>query len=264
MHWTSPWSEGYPGWHIECSAMSMEYLGDTLDIHTGGEDNIFPHHEAEIVQSEGVTEKPFARNWMHTRHLLVDGQKMSKSKGNFYVLEDIVEKGYTAMDLRMLFLGAHYRSQMNFTWDALSQAKKNRETLENTRQRLSRVTINNTGFRGDTELLKIREALQDDLNTPLALTHILELCKTINTKLDTEESLNTARLVLVLQIIYTLLGLRESLEETLPDEVLALVEKRKQARLDKNFTLSDTLRDEISLLGYKVEDTPTGQVASKK
>lgn len=264
MHWHSPWSEGYPGWHIECSAMGMEYLGDTLDIHTGGEDNIFPHHEAEIVQSEGVTDKPFVRNWMHTRHLLVDGQKMSKSKGNFYVLEDIVEKGYDAMDLRMLFLGSHYRSQMNFTWEALAQAKKNRETIENTRQRLARAAVNSTGFRGDDELQSIREALQDDLNTPLALTHILDLCKTINTNLDAEEIIDTTRLVLVFQIIYTLLGLRESIEVALPEEVAALAERRKQARLDKDFALSDSIRDELLALGYKVEDTASGQVISKK
>ncbi len=264
MHWPSPWSEGYPGWHIECSAMGMEYLGDTLDIHTGGEDNIFPHHEAEIVQSEGVTDKPFVRNWMHTRHLLVDGQKMSKSKGNFYVLEDIVEKGYEAMDLRMLFLGSHYRSQMNFTWEALAQAKKNRETIENTRQRLARAAVNSTGFRGDDELQSTREALQDDLNTPLALTHILDLCKTINTKLDAEEMIDTTRLVLVFQIIYTLLGLRESVEVALPEEVAALAERRKQARIDNDFAQSDSLRDELLALGYKVEDTASGQVVSKK
>ncbi len=264
MHWASPWSEGYPGWHIECSAMSQEYLGDTFDIHTGGEDHIFPHHEAEIAQSEGTTDKLFSRFFLHVRHMLIDSEKMSKSKGNFYTLEDIVEKGYEAMDLRMLFLGAHYRSQMNFTWDALSQAKKNRETLENTRQRLGRVSGSNNGFRGDAELASIREALQDDLNTPLALMHILELCKTIHTKLDAEEVIDTARLVLVFQIIYTLLGLRESREEVLPQEVVALTENRKQARLDKDFALSDSLRDELLSLGYKVEDTASGQVVSKK
>lgn len=264
MHWPSPWSEGYPGWHIECSAMSMEYLGDTFDIHTGGEDNIFPHHEAEIVQSEGVTEKPFVRYWLHARHLLVDGQRMAKSKENFYTLEDIIAKGYTAMDLRMLFHGAHYRTQMNFTWEALGQAKKNRETLENTCKRLTRDGIDGGTFRGDEELISIRAALQDDLNTPLALTHVLELCKTLNSKIDAREGLDRRRLVVVWDIIYTLFGLREDMQEELPEEVTTLVKKRKQARLDKNFTLSDTLRDELDVLGYKVEDTASGQVVCKK
>src|SRR6185369_5362975 len=131
MHWPSPWGEGYPGWHIECSAMSMEYLGDTFDIHTGGEDNIFPHHEAEIAQSESVTDKPFVRYFLHTRHMLVNGEKMSKSKGNFFTLEDLLEKGFTQMDFRMALLGSHYRSQMNFSWEAMEQAKKNKETLFN-------------------------------------------------------------------------------------------------------------------------------------
>lgn len=264
MHWPSPWGEGYPGWHIECSAMSREYLGDTLDIHTGGEDHIFPHHEAEIAQSEGSGSQPFARYFLHLRHILVDGERMAKSKGNFYILEDIVEKGYTAMDLRMLFLGAHYRSQMNFTWESLSQAKKNRETLENTRRRLIREGLVGGTYRADEELQAIREALQDDLNTPLALTHALELCKTLNTKMDASEALDKKRLEVVFEIIYTLFGLRESVEEKLPEEISLLVEKRKQARLDKDFALSDTLRDELLALGYKVEDTASGQVVSKE
>jgi len=264
MHWSSPWSEGYPGWHIECSAMSMEYLGDTLDIHTGGEDNIFPHHEAEIVQSEGVTEKPFVEYWMHVRHLLVDGQKMSKSKGNFYVLEDIVAKGFDPMDLRMLFLGAHYRTQMNFTWEALTQAKKNRETITHTKRRLMREGVDGGLFRADAELQAIREALQDDLNTPLALTHILELCRILNTKMDANETLDRKRLVLVFEIIDSLFGLREVVEAALPEEVNNIVEQRRIARENKDFALSDSLRDELLALGYKVEDTAQGQVIAKE
>ncbi len=264
MHWTSPWSEGYPGWHIECSAMSREYLGDTLDIHTGGEDHIFPHHEAEIAQSEGASGKTFVKYFLHVRHMMIDGVKMSKSKGNFYTLENIAEQGYSAMDLRMLFLGAHYRSQMNFTWDALSQAKKNRETIENTRKRLLRDGKDGDEFRGDQDLTLIREALQDDLNTPLALTYALELCRTLNVKMDKQEELDVTRLKVVFDIIYTLFGLREEGEVTLPEEVVLLVESRKSAREAKDFALSDTLREQIDALGYRVEDTVTGQVVSKK
>ncbi|HOF42458.1 MAG TPA: cysteine--tRNA ligase, partial [Candidatus Moranbacteria bacterium] len=129
LKWESPWSLGYPGWHIECSAMSLEYLGNTFDIHTGGEDNIFPHHEAEIAQSECYTGKKFANFWLHTRHLLMNGEKMSRSKGNLYTLEDIKEKGFSAMDLRLLFLSSHYRSRLDFSWNALEQAHKNLQRI---------------------------------------------------------------------------------------------------------------------------------------
>jgi cysteinyl-tRNA synthetase len=257
MRWESPWSVGYPGWHIECSAMSMEYLGSTLDIHTGGEDNIFPHHEAEIVQSEGVTEKPFVRNWLHARHLLVDGQRMAKSKGNFYTLEDVLAHGFDAMDLRMLYLGSHYRSQMNFTWEALEQAKKNKEALFGIVTRL--------GTSGDLQLRKmsrslrlkaLREALQDDLNTPLALSLALELARMDNKALDegvapTEEQEGVWRTILAL------FGLRYE-KKVIPEAVLILAQKRKQAREEKNFVLSDQYRDEIAVLGYSVKDTPSG------
>jgi len=129
LKWESPWSLGYPGWHIECSAMSMEYLGETLDIHTGGEDHVFPHHENEIAQSEGFSGKPFANFWFHNHFLLVDGGKMSKSKGNFYTLKDVLSKGYTAMDFRILVISSHYQSNINFTWDGIEQAKKNIEKI---------------------------------------------------------------------------------------------------------------------------------------
>jgi cysteinyl-tRNA synthetase len=264
MHWPSPWSEGYPGWHIECSAMSREYLGDTFDIHTGGEDHIFPHHEAEIAQSEGSSGKPFARYFLHVRHMMIDGLKMSKSKNNFYTLEDIVAKGFDAMDLRMLFLGAHYRTQMNFTWESLGQAKKNRETISQTKKRIVRDGQDGGVYRADDELALIREALRDDLNTPLALTHILELCRTLNSKMDASETLDVKRLILVFEIIDTLLGMREVVEEAIPAEVTLLAERRVQARLDKDFGLSDSLRDEIEAHGYKAEDTASGQIVAKK
>src|SRR4030042_4308025 len=129
LKWDSPWSLGYPGWHIECSAMSMEYLGETIDIHTGGEDNIFPHHEAEIAQSECATGKKFVNYWIHARHILVGGKKMSKSKGNFYRLEDVKKKGYDPMVLRLAMLSSHYRGQMNFTWEVMDQAKNNLQKI---------------------------------------------------------------------------------------------------------------------------------------
>jgi cysteinyl-tRNA synthetase len=233
MHWPSPWSEGYPGWHIECSAMSMEYLGDTLDIHTGGEDNIFPHHEAEIVQSEGVTGKPFVRYFLHTRHILVNGEKMSKSKGNFYTLENILERGFSPMDLRMLFIGAHYRSQMNFTWEALEQAKKNKEALFGAIARLEAMPAsqNRSGaFDGASYLERFRETLADDLNTPEALSIALECAKQTNTLLDEGAPIDREALETSFGKICLLFGLVRE-KETVSADIDELAKKREAARI---------------------------------
>lgn len=260
MHWPSPWSEGYPGWHIECSAMSMEYLGDTIDIHTGGEDNIFPHHEAEIVQSEGVTGKPFVRYFVHTRHMMIDGMKMSKSKGNFYTLENILEHGYTPMDFRMLLLGAHYRSQMNFTWEALEQAKKNKEVLFAVVERLTHLPDNKEsmdGFDGTDTLKAIRAAMQDDLNTPQAIALTLELVKKVNFALDTNELLHVSGISDVFKKIFSLFGLTSD-AQVIPEEVEELARARDLARERKDFAESDRLRDEIAVMGYKIEDIDGG------
>lgn len=265
MHWPSPWSEGYPGWHIECSAMSMEYLGNTLDIHTGGEDNIFPHHEAEIVQSEGVTGQPFVRYFVHTRHMMVDGAKMSKSKGNFYVLEDLLARGYSAMDFRMLLNSAHYRSQMNFTWESLEQARKNKEALFVVVDRLSTLPKeenNPEGFDGAEALHDIREAMQDDLNTPQALALTLELARKINTALDQNEKVNTTVLGLVFEKIFFFFGLAQE-NIVIPEEVETLAKARDIARDNKDFAESDRLRDEITTHGYRVEDTAHGHRLKK-
>lgn len=257
MHWTSPWSEGYPGWHIECSAMSMEYLGDTIDIHTGGEDNIFPHHEAEIAQSECVTEKPFVHYWLHTRHILVNGQKMSKSKGNFYTIEDIIEHGFSPMDFRMALMNAHYRTQMNFTWEALEQAKKNKEAIFGTLHRIHAARAAADGFDGTDFLVRVREAVRDDLNTPEAVAIILELSKKINALLDTNTPVNTEKLIATFEKIFFLLGL--TLEQnTIPAEIEKLAQEREVARTAKDFAESDRLRDLIVKNGYKVEDIPGG------
>jgi cysteinyl-tRNA synthetase len=298
MHWPSPWSEGYPGWHIECSAMSMEYLGNTLDIHTGGEDNIFPHHEAEIVQSEGVTNQPFCRYWLHTRHLLVDGVKMSKSKGNLYTLEDILERGYSAMDLRFLLLLSHYRSQMNFTWEALDQAKANWRTIQKLHTRLVShcetppggaaipspnnntsndeiATPRQVGTRNDnnSEPLDLSryqqsflEALQDDLNTPQAITLLLEVVRTVNRALDENESIDAIAILKWLdEAVTELLGLRweSATIEVIPRAILDLVAGREQARQQKNFARADEIRKQIEKAGFTIEDTASGTKVQK-
>ncbi len=268
MQWASPWSTGYPGWHIECSAMSMEYLGDTFDIHTGGEDNIFPHHEAEIAQSEGVTGKPFARFWLHVRHLLADGVKMSKSKGNLYTFEDIIEKGYSAMDLRFLLLSSHYRSQMNFTWDAMDQAHANWETLENFHTRLEEYIASEV--RGE-EMLDIEKyrtdfdtALEDDLNTPQVMTLLFNLVKTGN-KLISENALeNPTDVAKFLEASVNVLGLVWTKKEALPEHIRQLAAKREEARKQKDFAQSDALREQIENEGFLIEDTSSGVKLRRK
>lgn len=258
MKWPSPWSEGYPGWHIECSAMSIEYLGDTLDIHTGGEDHIFPHHEAEIAQSEGATGKPFSRFFMHERHILVDGQKMSKSKGNFYTLEDVVSKGFSPMDLRTLYLSAHYRSQMNFTWDSLSQAKKNLGTLRNFRDRLGDAPRREGPDVAAGPREAFLEALHDDLNTPLALSVMLDFVRRTNAALDADEAFDTGKARAFLDEAFGLFGITAG-KRVLSGEVEELMRRREEARKAKDFATADRLRDEIAALGVEVRDSVTAK-----
>lgn len=284
MHWTSPWSEGYPGWHIECSTMSMEYLGERFDIHTGGEDNIFPHHEAEIAQSECATEQaPFSRYWIHSRHLLVDNEKMSKSKGNLFTLEDIEAKGFTAVDLRLALLSSHYRSQMNFSWAGVEQARTNRKTLESFRDRLSchssegenSVTVNlsEKAVRDDAEAFtekaaqcetKFITALEDDLNTPEAITVLLTLAHEGNKSMDTGTLGNSEEIQKIFLKCINLLGLVFEEKGAIPKEIRRLAEAREIARQEKNFHEADRLREEIESAGFTIEDATQGFVLKLK
>ena len=262
MKWQSHWSEGYPGWHIECSAMSTEYLGNTLDIHTGGEDNIFPHHEAEIAQSEASSGKKFVNFWVHNRHLLVDGKKMSKSKGNFYVLKDIQDRGYLPVELRLSLLSSHCRSQMNFTWNAMDQAKENLRKLSDwitNLKSLSKKEVTTENKIDFVHIYKTRfeEAMDDDLNTPLALSVLYELVTETN-KLLSEEKLipSTAKDILNFwEKINRVLGLIiHSKIDSAPEEIMKIAEERKTARNNKDFKASDDLRDQIEKAGYIIED----------
>ncbi len=262
MKWSSPWGEGYPGWHIECSAMSMEYLGDTVDIHTGGEDNIFPHHEAEIAQSECFSGHKFVNFWLHNRHLLVNGEKMSKSKGNFYILKDILDKGYSPMELRLTLLSSHYRSQMNFTWDAMEQAKSNLQKISAWVANLKNISSGENDSASEIDFVHIyqkrfEEAMDDDLNTPLALSVLYELITETN-KLLSEEKLSatTAKDILGFwEKINKVLGLEiASSAIEVPEKMFTLAEERKTARDNKDFQKSDELREEIEKAGYIIED----------
>lgn len=269
LKWESPWSLGYPGWHIECSAMSIEYLGNTLDIHTGAEDNIFPHHEAEIAQSESFTGKKFTNYWIHTRHLLVDGQKMSKSKGNFYRLEDIKENGFSAMDLRLLMLSSHYRSRLNFTWNALGQARKNLQRISDFVLNLEAIASGNiSGEPLDTVEYekKFESAMDDDLNTPLALSVVYEMITQVNKKIA-ENSLpsdDAEKILALWKKINSIFGLVLSGQAEIPQEIKDLVQKREDARKGKDFKQSDDLRSLIEKKGYALEDTKDGPIIKQK
>ncbi|MDR3559076.1 MAG: cysteine--tRNA ligase, partial [Candidatus Pacebacteria bacterium] len=275
MKWESPWSVGYPGWHIECSAMSMEYLGDTMDIHAGGEDNIFPHHEAEIAQSEGYSGKKFVNFWVHTRFLLTDGKKMSKSKGNFFTLEELEEKGYTSMALRLLFLSGHHRTQLNFTWPALDQATTNFQKISEWANNLKSIESRGAGSRvsmgeeidfSHIYQKRFEAAMDDDLNTPLALAVLYELITETN-KLIAEEKLSAATAKNIFNFwekINKVLGLAIADREEIPKEIIKLAEARKTARENKDFAKSDELREKISEFGYEIDDSKNNNYTIKK
>lgn len=243
VYWETELGKGRPGWHIECSAMSMKELGPTIDIHTGGVDNIFPHHENEIAQSEAETGKQFVRYWVHNEHLLVDGKKMSKSLGNVYTLEDIKAKGLHPLDFRYFVLGAHYRSKINFTWLGLKAAR-------NAREKLKRFVLDNVDQTGEickVYVDKFYSKLNYDLGSPEALAVIWELVR--DDKKDISSKIATLR-----KIDKEILGLNLFEKEIIPDKIIRLAEDRKKARQEKDFNESDVLRNKISELGYNIED----------
>ncbi|HAR99775.1 MAG: Cysteine-tRNA ligase [Candidatus Moranbacteria bacterium GW2011_GWC2_37_73] len=265
MKWESPWSVGYPGWHIECSAMSTEYLGNTIDIHTGGEDNIFPHQEAEIAQTECYTGQKFVNFWVHTRHLLIDGKKMSKSKGNLFTLEDIKEKGFSAMDLRLLFLSSHYRSQTNFSWEALEQAHKNIQRINdfvlNIEAIASRDLVSPKTIDTKAVVEKFEAAMDDDLNTPLALSIFYGFISDCNKLLAINhiDSKSAHSILTLWKKINSVFGFILSGQAEIPEEIKLLVKQREEARNGKDFKKSDDLRALIEKHGFILEDTKDGQ-----
>lgn len=255
--WGSPFGEGRPGWHIECSAMSMEYLGETLDIHAGGVDLIFPHHENEIAQSEGATGKKFVNYWLHGEHLLVDGKKMAKSSRNFYTLDDIEQKGFHPLAYRYFVLGAHYRKKLNFTWEALSAAEKG---LFNFYHDVALLAFLSGGDKMRSGVSRARRyekefqnAINDDLNIPKALAVARELA------VDSRVS-PRVRYAMLLNFD-AVLGLDLKLARTVvqvPVEVQQLVRHRERLREHKQFVQADVLRLRVEELGYKIEDTSQG------
>ena len=268
--WESPWGPGRPGWHIECSAMATQLLGEQLDIHCGGVDNIFPHHEAEIAQTEGCTGKRFVRYWLHCAHLMVDGQKMAKSLGNFYTLRDVIEKGYSGREVRYALMRVHYRAPLNFTWEGMEEARVALGRIDDWVRRLREQAEENENVQRPTPnaqrpMGEFEAALDDDLNISGALGALFEVIRQTNRALDMGE-LNAGQAKSWLEWwerIDRVLAI--SGEETaLPAEIAALGEARVQARLAKDWRKSDELRDELAARGWEARDTKDGQKITRR
>jgi len=269
--WESPFGRGRPGWHIECSAMAMKILGSTVDIHVGGVDNMFPHHENEIAQSEAYSEQRFVRYWLHAEHLLVDHKKMSKSLGNFYTLRDLLEKGYTGPQIRYLLLSTHYRTQLNFTFDGLSAAAKSLERMGDFIARLRAIHEINTFGLAEPLVEKARTtfqaALGDDLNISTALAALFDLIREINSlcdqaKIGRDEAQKTLRLLEQFDQVLNVLPF-ETHTEISPD-LLKILEKREAARHQKDWATADACRKTLLERGYLIEDTPLGARLKKR
>ena len=264
--WESPYSSGRPGWHLECSAMSMKYLGESFDIHTGAVDNIFPHHENEIAQSEGATGKPFVRYWLHAEHLIVDGEKMSKSKGNFFLLPDVLARRNDAMAVRYLLLSVPYRQKLNFTFEALDGAAAAVQRLRNAEANLADYARHREGAgAGASHPVPARldrefdEALADDLNTARALGVLFDWVRDVNLATERGElSADDARAALAsLRGVDRVLGILPPPQE-ISAEIEALIHERLEARRRKDFARSDAIRAELLARGIVLEDTPAG------
>jgi len=263
--WNSPWGEGRPGWHIECSAMSMELLGPSFDLHLGGEDLVFPHHEDEIAQSEGAClqcdGQKFVKYWMHGSHLLVEGKKMSKSLGNFFTLRDLLAKGFAGREVRYLLISAHYRETFNFTLDNLGGAKTALGRIDECISKLRELAAGeNASSNNDSKLVtSFIKAMDNDLNVSAAWAAVFDWVRNINRQIAAEEIDNKAATIELAnwEQINKVLGIQTA-EEKAPAEILALAEERQAARKSKDFARSDQIRDELFSKGWAIEDTPKG------
>ena len=276
--WDSPWGRGRPGWHIECSAMSMKYLGETFDLHTGGIDNLFPHHENEIAQAEAATGKPFVKTWMHCAHLKVNGEKMSKSAGNFFTLRDLLEKGWSGREIRYVLVNAHYRQGLNFAFSALEDARRSLERIDRCVDALSaRLEALKGGEVEGTEtsdwaakcLADFTAAVNEDLNTPKAFAALFELVRHTNAYLANPQApnLSTSQLLDIFKRMDSVLGViffGRAAKAEVPAEIQTLLDQRAEARKAKNWAESDRLRDEIAAAGWLVKDSKDGQSVTKK
>jgi cysteinyl-tRNA synthetase len=264
--WETELGKGRPGWHIECSAMSMKYLGETFDIHCGGVDNVFPHHENEIAQSEAATGKKFVDYWLHNEYLLVEGRRMAKRFGNFYTLRDLLKMGYDPKAIRYLLLSTHYRQPFNFTFEGLEAAKGAVNRLTNLMRRLRDADGKSSGEKITKLINEVQtsfgEAMDDDLNISIALAALFEFVRDINSLLDAESlSRDEAKRVYALIAGFDkVLGVTGEVktEETLPKEAEELIKKREEARKAKDWKTADAIRQQLNAMGITIEDTPQG------
>lgn len=268
--WPSPFGPGRPGWHLECSTMAMSLLGETIDIHVGGVDNIFPHHENEIAQSEACSGKPFAKFWMHSEHLVVDNKKMSKSLGNFYTLRDLLKRGFTGLQVRYLLMSTHYKTKLNFTFQGLDAARHSMQRLHDFIGRVSALAVPGRTGRAVTCLQKTTQAFDaaigDDLNISAALAALFDMVREINGLIDERAlGIDDARPILeLLKRFNTVLGvLSFDHQLEVPAEIAQAVAERTRARREKNFKRADELRAFVEAQGYVIEDGPQGSVAKK-
>ena len=270
--WDSPFGKGRPGWHIECSAMARQTLGETIDLHAGGIDNIFPHHENEIAQSEGCDNKhPFVRYWIHCHHLIVDGKKMSKTLGNFYTLRDLLDRGFSGMEVRYLLLSVHYRSQLNFTLSSLQGARHAIQRIHDFIKRLLTVKGEEKAHLSDfiqKSSYEFFHALSDDLNISAALGILFDFIRKTNQNMDqgAVSKQDSKEIFAFLHDVNAILGVMPlDLKTTsVPVDIQDAFEKRIQARRDKNWAEADRLRDRIYAKGYVIEDNPLGSYVKKK
>lgn len=271
IYWDSPFGKGRPGWHIECSAMAMKILGETIDIHVGGVDNMFPHHENEIAQCEAFSDKHFVKHWLHSEHLLVDHKKMSKRLGNFYTLRDLLNKGYTGKEVRYALLQTHYRVQLNFTFQGLDAARNSLERLSSFVARLHSAA--GKGSSGKASLVEQKLlssftlALADDLNISLALASLFDAVREMNGLLDAgdvsnQEACSFLDLLRNIDSVLNVIPLSE--EQEIPADLIEALAKRQKARQEKNWKESDHYRDMIHSAGYEIEDTPFGPRLKKQ
>lgn len=264
--WETPFGKGRPGWHIECSAMSMKYLGETLDIHCGGVDNLFPHHENEIAQSEAATGKKFVNYWLHNEHLLIEGKRMAKSLGNYYTVRDLMAKGYDAKAIRYLLLATHYRQQVNFTFEGLEAAKNTLDRLTNFVHRLLDAEGNGSGDQLKQLTVQVQsgfeEAMDDDLNISVALAALFDFIRDVNNLIDgnmlsRDEAKKAYDMMLKFDKVLGVIGEIKK-EEKLPREAEELILKREEARRVKDWKTADEIRQRLRAMGILVEDTSQG------
>ncbi|MFH1779627.1 MAG: cysteine--tRNA ligase [Candidatus Micrarchaeota archaeon] len=267
--WEAPFGKGRPGWHLECSVMSMKYLGESFDVHTGGVDLRFPHHENEIAQSESLTGKKLAKYWLHVEHLLVNGKKMSKRDGNFFVLRDLIEQGYSPKAIRFLLVSTHYRSQLNFTLDSLIAAGNTVKGLQDFFEKLSRAKPSTAGDSLLTELKGFRKAfnerLDDDLDVANALVAFFDFMRLFNSVLN-EKGLSAQEIREALAFAHSfnkLFGVIDEDALVVPREVMLLVKEREEAKSSKQYSLADSLREKVKTKGFWIEDTKQGPVVKK-